>query len=204
MIDKIIRLTDITISEWKDPWGYAPSSAAEKISASKTDWVSSLTHTLKDWADKANDIDIMSIGKIILAYANLGALVEAWMMFLLAVYDCDYSRNKHKRKNGKTINIKDMSLSDLTEYYAEMVWQTNIARIEESEYSKEQRKEYIELLEWIKKIEQYRNAIHCFKDRKIGTQEELARDINKYYEFLLKIIDRLPESPESYRSCLSI
>lgn len=204
MIDKVIRLTDATISEWEDPWGYAPSSAAEKISSSKTDWISSLTHTLKDWDYKANDIDTMSIGEIILGYANLGALIEAWMMFLLAVYDCDYSRNKHKRKNGKTINIKDMSLSDLTEYYAETVWQTNIVRIEESEYSKEQRKEYIKLLDWIKKIEQYRNAIHCFKDRKIGTQEELVEDIGRYYEFLTEIIDRLPESPESYRSCLSM
>ena len=204
MINKILRLTDITISEWADPWGYAPGNAAEKISSSKTDWVFSLTHTLKDWDDKANDIEIMSIGEIILAYANIGALVEAWMMFLLAVYDCDYSRNKHKRKNGKTMSIKDMGLSDLTAYYAETVWQTNIIRPDESVYSKEQRSEYRDILDWIQKIEQYRNAIHCFKDRPIGTQEELVTDIKKYYKFLVKIIDRLPESPESYRSGLSI
>jgi predicted metallo-beta-lactamase superfamily hydrolase len=45
---------------------------------------------------------------------------------------------------------------------------------------------------WINRIQQRRNAIHAYKDRDIGTQQELLKDIRTYLEFLKHMNARLP------------
>ncbi|NLG15487.1 MAG: hypothetical protein GX561_14955, partial [Lentisphaerae bacterium] len=61
---------------WKNVHGLAPENAAQKLDAAMLDWQSELTKTLKIWIDKGLD---MTTGELILARANLGAIVESWL-----------------------------------------------------------------------------------------------------------------------------
>ena len=63
---------------WKDVHGIAPDNAAKKLDIAMLDWQSELTKTLKIWVDKGLD---MTVGELILARANLGAVVESWLRF---------------------------------------------------------------------------------------------------------------------------
>ena len=59
--------------------GIAPDSAADKLDDAMLEWQSELTKTLKIWIDKGL---AMTTCELILARANLGAVVESWLKFL--------------------------------------------------------------------------------------------------------------------------
>lgn len=72
---------------WKNVHGIAPDNAAKKLDIAMLDWQSELTKTLKIWIDKGLD---MTVGELILARANLGAVVESWLRFFYCVFYDDY------------------------------------------------------------------------------------------------------------------
>lgn len=53
---------------------------------------------------------------------------------------------------------------------------------------------------WIDKIQHYRNAVHAFNYRDIGTTAEFITDMGEYNEYVDKILNRVP-SVEDYIEC---
>ena len=81
-IEDIIRVNEHICDFWGDGgWGWAPSGSAELLSKSRLDWQVSLSKNLLRWfplpsGDKHD-------GSLILAWVNLGVLVEGTMMWFL-------------------------------------------------------------------------------------------------------------------------
>jgi len=178
MIDKICVLTKKTMSEWKDPYGYAPNSAAKKLTNAMLPWIIELTECLRIWVDK--DI-MMTDGELILAKTNLGSLIESWLKFFLCVYYEDYLKNPIVNKS-KIVEANKIKFEGLKNYCGKILW-----------------KQGDKWDVWIEKMQHQRNAIHSFNFKDIGKSSDFIKDIDMFFDFITLIIHRLPDSPESVR-----
>lgn len=154
VIDRIAKLNRQLATFWLKSDGWAPAHVAGLLGKSRLDWQVSLSDTLRMW----NEGDELTPGELILAWANLGSLVEGSVKLLLSVW---YETFKADVENLKKANAFDhkkgvahspdgLTLDPLRKYC--------LAR---------------ELLEpkhltLMELIQQRRNAIHAFKDRPSG------------------------------------
>ena len=159
---------------WTDAKGWAPNETAEMLNKSRLDWQVSLSKCLKIWIVEPHDDN--ESGKLILAWVNLGSLVEGTMKLFLSVWNHDYKRDVEAIKvKGDLVEPDSLQLDQMRKFFKKSVW----LKDEEVWDS------------WILKIQQRRNAVHAYKNRDIGTFEEFYDDVRKYREFLLFINDRL-------------
>jgi hypothetical protein len=182
--DCIYKTTIRVFNEWKEPYGWSPNSAAEKLCAAMKHWIVQLTDCLHIWELKGLE---MSDGELILARVNLGSLVECWLKFFYCIYCEDYYRDSRNiNQNNKVKEPEDLSLEQLKVYSRTILWEQG---------------DKWDI--WIEKIQLRRNAIHAFKKRDIGDNSEFLSDLNKFFHFLDLIKGQLPDSPKYARENLS-
>ena len=158
---------------WKNIHGIATESTTRKLDIAMLDWMSSLTDTLQIWIDKGFS---MTDGELILARTNLGALVESWLKLFYCVFYEDYLRNPKVDKKGTIVEPETMSFELLKVFSVGILWKN------------QQDKGYL----WVDKVQHYRNAIHSFKWREIGTSAELIDDIYIFCDFVDNILNHFP------------
>jgi len=161
-IKDIIRVNENIRDFWGNG-GWAPSGAAELLSKSRLDWQVSLSKNLLRWFPfpKGDEYD----GSLILAWANLGALVEATMKWYLCVFYEDYSLNPFKKK-GEAIEPDELWPFKLYECFLNNVWVAS---------EKKQWEPFVIL------VRERRNSIHAYKDRSIGSFEEFTEAVIRTY-----------------------
>ena len=79
-LEQIRSKTKATIQSWSETCGLAPEGVTDKFDAAMLNWMNDLTDSLDIWIAKSLD---MTDGELILAWTNLGALVECWLRFFL-------------------------------------------------------------------------------------------------------------------------
>lgn len=174
---------------WKRVGGIAPKEVVDKMDKASLEWIVELTNCLSIWIDKG---ETMSIGELILARVNLGALVEAWLKFFYYVFCIDYSKTPLiSKETRKRIKVENLKFDALKTFSIEKLWESK------------KDEEYI----WVNKIQSMRNSIHLLKKRDIGTNKEFLKDIDVYYDFVQHILSCLPpveeeldSYPEGYES----
>lgn len=114
--------TNNTSLLWKEARGIAPDSVADKMDDAMLEWQSELTETLKIWIDKGLH---MSTGELILARANLGAVVESWLKFFYSVFYDDYCKAPIKNRKGKMIEPEKASFDNLKDFSTGKQWDNN-------------------------------------------------------------------------------
>lgn len=169
----ILRIqTSNTAIMWKESRGIAPDSVADKMDDAMLSWMSELTDTLKIWIDKGIS---MTDGELILARTNMGALVESWLKFFYCVFYEDYIKNP-KTVKGKMVEPNNMKFEDLKNFSNGILWDDNKSAM------------YI----WVDKIQHYRNAVHAFNYRDIGTPVEFMSDMDEFYKYVDHILNHIP------------
>jgi len=157
------------------PEGWAPSSVVEKFAVARLDWLIDLTDCLEIWFDIR-----MSEGRTVLAYANLGALVEGWLkLFYCAFYE-DYKNAPKTDKKKGMIEPNNLSFDMLKQYSREILWDDQNSDMEK----------------WVERIQKRRNAIHAFNPKDIGSPLEFIDDVEVYTKFVGMIASRLPTLDE--------
>lgn len=170
IVEQIIKGNKDLAGFWSKSQGWAPPEAAELMSKSRQDWQVSLSETLHLWTS----VD-MTDGELILAWANLGALVEGTLKLYLSIYLKEYLADTERvEQKGKTVEPDALALERLKVFFT--------------------KKELLDLewLDFITTIQQRRNAIHAFKCRPIGDKIELHEFIEKYLNFMRHINNRFP------------
>ena len=157
---------------WKQARGIAPDSTADKMDEAMLHWMAELTDTLSIWIEKGSD---MTDGELILARTNMGALAESWLKFFYCVYYDDYIKNPKVVRN-KVVEPNKITFSGLIEFSVGILCDDK----QDSFYL------------WTNKIREYRNAIHAFNYKDIGTPIDFIGDMDELYEFVKQISDRLP------------
>lgn len=175
--EELKRQTNNVTSIWKELRGFAPASVADKMDGAKLRWMSELTDTLGIWMNKGT---AMTDGELILARTNMGTLVESWLKFFYCVYYEDYIQQpkmiKSRKRGNVVIEPEKMSFETLKQFGIGILW-------EDQENS---------MYKWVDKIQRYRNAIHAFQDRDIGSPQGFMDDIESLHVFVESIISRLP------------
>ena len=159
---------------WRSCRGFAPDDVASKVESAMLDWLSDLTDALSIWVEKG---DQMSEGELILARTNMGAIVESWLRLFYCVFYEDYQKQPLVVK-GKPVDPdhRNMRFEDLKEYSIGILWDSNTDPL------------YL----WVDKIQRYRNAIHSFRYRDIGTANGFMGDMDSLCDFVAMIRNRLP------------
>ncbi|KJG59886.1 hypothetical protein UA38_01695 [Photobacterium kishitanii] len=171
-IKKIISGNEQLTGFWGNCHGWAPNPAADLMSKSRLDWQVSLSKTLLKWTFDEDTYD----GELILAWANLGALVEGSLKLLLSVYYEDYSGDVDKLKNrkGEQIDPDVLAIEKLKQFF------------KKKDLLNEEWFPYIDL------VQQRRNAIHAYKNRPIGDHNEFREALEQYLQLLRTINQMLP------------
>lgn len=180
----IQNLTDIYQDHnyfWSNAGGWAPVEAEKILSRSRLDWLHALSESLFTWTDIYRTTTDNE-GKLILAWTNLGAVLEGGIKLFLSVHIVSYNNSQNCYKNNKTgaiIDPDELGLEKIKKFL---------------------QKEKIFDESWYKfmtKVQQRRNAIHAYKHRDIGTWAEFYKSIELLYLFTKDIKDRLPY-PDTY------
>jgi hypothetical protein len=164
---------------WSSPHGWAPIAAADLLSKSRLDWQVSLTKCLAGWttATTAEESD----GRLILAWANLGALVEGTLKWFLSIFYEDYRTDVEAiRRRGSLQDPDVLTLEPLRNFFRLRVWTDH---------------ERIDWDDWIQHVQQRRNAIHSYASRPIGDWNEFQMDV-RVYLVLLKVLNWRVPAPE--------
>jgi hypothetical protein len=165
---------------WKAAHGWAPIEAAGLLSKARLDWQVSLSSSLRLWLrDPPN---ALSDGELILAWTNLGALIEGTLKLFLSVYYNDFQADVENLKAAGAFDHKaqapkspdGLTLEPLRKYVA-------VRGLIGASGN-----------DLVKLVQDRRNAIHAFKDRPIGDDAELWGAVRNYLAMLSDVDGRLP------------
>lgn len=149
-------------------------STSKKFEQVMLKWLFELTESLKIWIDKGEKL---TDGELILAWTNLGSIIECWLKFFFCAYYDEYVKAPiYTTNGGKRIEPENAKFDFLIRSNIGILWES----VEDQEY------------QWIRKIQQYRNAIHAFKKRKLGTPKEFLQSIIKLETFVGHILGFFP------------
>ncbi|MFZ3072627.1 MAG: hypothetical protein WA162_05235 [Thermodesulfobacteriota bacterium] len=187
VIDRIVDINKGIAKFWSRAEGWAPAKAAKLLSKSRLDWQTSLSKTLKIWLADSNFHSDEKSGRLILAWVNLGSLVEGTLKLFLSIYYKDYIKDIHvitKGKNGKLIDPDVLNLGRMRQFLFEKERISKVSQRTETILDKKWNK-------WIKLIQERRNVIHAYQDKNIGDFEEFSKNVRNYLVFLEDINSRL-------------
>lgn len=158
---------------WENVYGIASKQTAYKLDNAMLNWHYELTEALEIWIKKGLS---MTDGELILARANLGAVVESWLKFFYCVYYDDYKKDPILNKKNKRVEPEKASFEDLEDFSKEKLW------------GDETSERYL----WVDSVRRKRNAIHSFKRKDIGTPQSFLDDVENLYIFVDEIVASLP------------
>ena len=165
VVRRIIELNEWLCDFWSNSHGWAPGEAAALMSKSRLDRQVSLSKCLNIWI--SDKILKHEDGALILAWANLGSLIEGTLKLYLAAYYDDYQQEDiFKDKKGEMADPDGLTLEKLKVFFNKVdLWSKDWAS-------------------YVSKVQQYRNAIHAFKDKEIGTFSDFEMCVKKYLEMI--------------------
>lgn len=181
-VDKIVELNEYIKNFWSESQGWAPIDAANLLSKSRLDWIASLSHSLYKWGEDPNEK--AKNGDLILAWANLGALVEGTMKFFLSVFYEEYKEDDNAIiSRGRQTEPDGAMFEGLRNFFKKSIWSTE---------------EIVAKDEWLTRVQSKRNAIHAYKDRELEDFDFFREQVKKYLEFLMDLLRRVPYPDDIY------
>lgn len=175
-IDQIIASNERIQRFWtKEASGWSPTATAELLENSRMDRLVSLSHSLRLWTDPCADED--REGRLILAWANLGILVEGTMTWFLCVFENDYAKQPMKTRTGFDLRPNRLRFEEMCRFFSEHVWIDS------------QRAEWDD---WLANVRSFRNAVHAFNHRDIGNWNDWQDAVVRYHEFIGELDGRVP------------
>ncbi|MDO6481995.1 hypothetical protein [Shimia thalassica] len=173
VVEKIISLNNKLSAFWASAHGWAPEDAANLLSKSRLDWQVSLSETLHLWFD----CDQMTDGELILAWANLGALLEGTLKLFFSIYYSDFQTDIEALKKANAYDHKKQTHKEPDGLTLEVLRRYVI----EKDLFVEAHREMFQL------VQSRRNAIHAYKDRELGTVNEFRDSVRGYMKFLTDV-----------------
>jgi len=177
IVEKICRLNEEIRDFWSHADGWAPSDSLLSLDRSRLDRQVALSHCLAIW-DPEEHSNVRREGALILGWANLGALVEGTLKWFLSVYRTQVPGDAIKRF-GNFIGPEEATLEQLRVLYlTHCVW-----------YDDAERRKWDP---WLAEIRDRRNAVHAYRDRDIGTYDDLYLAIERYLDLINTLDGRVP------------
>jgi len=175
-INQIIASNERIRKFWtEESSGWSPRETTELLENSRMDRLVSLSHSLRLWTEPCAAED--QEGRLILAWANLGILVEGTMTWLLCVFENDYAKKPMKTKNGSDLRPNRLRFEEMCRFFSEHIWIDS------------QRTEWDD---WLTMVRNRRNAVHAFNQRDIGDWNDWRQAVVHYLDFIGELDGRVP------------
>lgn len=175
-IDQIITSNERIRQFWTvQARGWAPREATNLLENSRIDRLVSLSHSLRLWTQPCADED--NEGRLILAWANLGILVEGTLTWFVCVYANAYANSPMRTRDGRTIEPNRLRFNELTDLYRQHVWTD---------------RQKMEWDDWLMTVRKRRNAVHAFNHREIGTWDDWAKAVIRYHDLIDELDSQVP------------
>lgn len=175
-INQIISSNERIQRFWtEEASGWSPKETAALLENSRMDSLVSLSHSLRLWTDPSADEG--REGRLILAWANLGILVEGTMTWFLCVFESDYAEQPMKTRTGFDPRPNRLRFEEMCRFFGEHV------RLDS------QRAEWDD---WLAKVRNFRNAVHAFHHRDSGNWNDWQDAVVRYHEFIGELEGRVP------------
>jgi hypothetical protein len=172
LLARIITLNRGLRDFWSSAEGWSPAEPAGAL-ASRLAWQVSLSEALRMWfpGEKGELTD----GQLILAWANLGALIEGTMRMFLALSYADPTQDVSTFRERSTRLIDaDLNLERLRRFFL-------MRELWSSEWDA-----------YVKQVQSRRNAMHAFQARDLGDAREFEQAVRGYLKLLREINAELP------------
>lgn len=180
-VDDIVSIQTGLSKFWKKAHGWAPEEVAAMLASARLELMPSLAAALHKWTPETT----MTDGELILAWANLGSLMESSLRLFLAVYLNDFLADRetvksldavHKKgeKKGTIHDPTEISLEKMKQYF------TNKDLLPPKDLSA------------VAFIQGQRNAIHSFSKKDIGSVETFLEYVIRFRRLIAFIGLRLP------------
>ncbi len=186
VVFRIEKLNSGLASFWAASNGWAPVEAAGLLTKSRLDWQTSLSTTLRLWLREP--ATALSDGELILAWSNLGSLVEGTLKLLLSVFYMDYKQdvdslkkaNAFDHKKQKAFSPDGLTLQPLKIFVKQhgLIGDDGNALVD--------------------LVQERRNTIHAFKDKPLGDGLEFQAAVRGYLVLLRSASERLPYPDNVY------
>ncbi|WP_104668362.1 hypothetical protein [Ensifer adhaerens] len=180
-VDDIVTIQTGLSKFWKNAHGRAPYEAAAMLTSARLELMPSLAAALHKWTPETT----MTDGELILAWANLGSLMESSLRLFLAVYLTDFLADQetvksldavHKtgKKKGVIHDPTEISLEKMKQYFA--------------------RKDLLSPLDLaaVDYIHGRRNAIHSFSKKDLGSAQTFVQHVIRFRRLIAVMGLRLP------------
>lgn len=170
LCNRIAVRTKSIMEFWQHSSGWAPADVSGLLDSSMLEWQTSLSASLLRW------VGATSSGDLILAWTNLGALVEGQLKLFLCVYYLDYKADVDAiRKKGKLADPDGCALEPLRQFFVKRIWDVGT-----------------NWNPYVEDVQRRRNAIHAFKHRNIGTFVDWETGLRLHLSFIRDVGGRLP------------
>ncbi|MBY5720588.1 hypothetical protein HFO33_29030 [Rhizobium leguminosarum] len=180
-VDDIITVQAGLASFWSNAQGWAPADGAALLASARLDWTPSLARSLHRWAEPPALAD----GDLILAWANLGSILESSLRLFLGVYITDY---QNSREDLEAINAIEQRGANQGQPYP-----PSSIQFEKIRQLLGRREIFpADDLAFIGLVQARRNAIHAFNNREIGNASEFRSAAATYRGFIAELATRLP------------
>jgi len=177
VVRRIIEINEWLCDFWSNANGWAPGEAAALMSESRLDRQVSLSKCLNIWI--SDETLKHEDGALILSWANLGSLIEGTLKLYLAAHYEDYQKEDiFTDKKGEMLDPDVLSLDRLRVFF-------NKVNLWSNDWNS-----------YVVRVRDYRNAIHAFKDREIGTFSDFEECVKKYLEMIDEFSLGLPYPDE--------
>lgn len=179
VVSRIEKLNCGLAHFWAKSDGWAPVEAAGLLTRARLDRQLSLSKTLRLWLREP--AIALTDGELILAWSNLGSLVEGTLKLLLSVFFMDYrvdldvlKKSNALDKNGRSISPDGLTLQQLRIFIREH----GLIGADGDDF--------------VERVQQRRNAIHAFKDKPLGDGLEFQTALRCYLSLLRTVNASLP------------
>jgi len=171
LCERIETLTTKMMDFWKSADGWAPIEAAGMLNISMLEWQASLSSSLHRWLSATSD------GDLILAWANLGALVEGQLKLFLSICYNDYAADADaiRDRRGRLTTPDRSTLEALRQFFVRRIW--TMGR---------------DWNPYVERVQLHRNAIHAFCGKDIGTFNDWGDELRTHLSFIRDINGRVP------------
>lgn len=179
VISKVIYLNTKLSNFWgKGVDGWSPDEVTELFSETRMERVVSFSHRLEDALRDVSQSE--EEAHLISSWVTLGALIESSLALFFTIYRNDYVKNGPRKKDGKITEPTKLSFHELKSVMLQH------GLIDQKSH------------DWVENVQQFRNVIHIFRDKNIGTRDDLVKSIKRYLALLEFINHSLPYPDEMY------
>ena len=159
---------------------FVQAGAKNAVQKVRFDQLTSLSLTLKKWLQQD-----LTEGELILAWVNLGALLEGTMKAFLTVYFDDFEKDKENHNSSNAIHKKG-SLKGTVKQPGKLKLEDLIIYFRKQKLFADSEEELAE------KIKRNRNAIHAFLDSEVDGTSQFHMALRQYLSMQKRLYEQLP------------